>query len=1065
MLPPGPSRLERPQQPPSFRTSSDDHAAEALLQRRAAEISQVKPKGGLSRAFSTNNLKKGKNWDPAHILEVLTSWVSQSGSPGVAEALIAKLSASGVDLGLVGKQKSSILSRRKSLDGVDRTKLLRLAVQSNQYETVQVLCPLADPLALDTCLPLAIKTGNTPIAELLLRYGASLSQTAEGQDAFRQACSIPALSEMIKFILQSDGRPCSSLASQCMVDAVRAGSLITVLHLSRSVADGDFNQAEALQHAVKMGRKDIALAIIMGNKPPQLQGINQSFEILIDNPSLNAATKLQFAELLLCAGAQGEVVAQSLQGACDSQFYQMAGMLASYGVSIEYDNASVVKTAICRGQIDLVRSLLSPSAKLSPDLASSCVEIIPTHFREEDRYLLLYILLKKGAKGEPLDQMLVVAAKAGEIKTVELLLKPFFPNSRSQVQNSSQPQERHEVASPDYKDGEALRTAVLRMDKSMVEIILAAKPSPETILKIFSLTRNLPVTDRHEMVKVFLKGSTPGPGRHAALQDAISEADEIRDTALIEILLAHDADINYNYGAGLQAVIMRKDIDLLESLLQKASPQTAAARVPDAMMVQDTQARYAIVSCLLKVGAGIGAVEVAFALMDTLQEKTVDMKLLELLLKQGNADVNLPNVPVVNKAITVSESKVLDLILGIGKPSADTITNAIQEISTLPSTDGKTLKLKTALGLSKRHEDLSALLVTEVQSSLKTDPHQPSLSTLKYLLEAGADPNDHNASTLCHAVYAANSPITDCLLECQRRPSQAALGIALPHALHISDPMDRLSFTKKLIDAGALPLEVNRALIHAIGHYTEDLLLIGTLASAADTADGEALALSVSKESIGVVDLLLTRSQQSQDARNTALGKVMSVRDRALRRNMCHRLLTTGISAEVSSNSLRIAAHDGDIELCKALMSHGAIIDAQTIIEACRGGNAELLEALLHKEGNFVHKRTLERGFQAATEVGDLNKRAVIFEKLLKRGVSGEPVDAQLLSAARYGEAGHECLRVLLEGGADPNFNQGEAVIQATRTAFLRNLELLLGLWDNDSKQVIPLDGQDKMWN
>lgn len=112
----------------------------------------------------------------------------------------------------------------------------------------------------------------------------------------------------------------------------------------------------------------------------------------------------------------------------------------------------------------------------------------------------------------------------------------------------------------------------------------------------------------------------------------------------------------------------------------------------------------------------------------------------------------------------------------------------------------------------------------------------------------------------------------------------------------------------------------------------------------------------------------------------------------------------------------------------------------------------EVVEVLLRASGP-VQKDTIERGFQAATEVSDLNKRAEIFEKLLKRGVSGEPVDAQLLSAARSGEPGHEVLRVLLSAGADPNYHNGEAVVAATSSAFVRNLQLLLGLWDDDGIQ------------
>lgn len=1068
-----PRRLERPQQVPSYRTPSDDQTAEDLLQRHASEVSSGRPKSGLQRAFSTSNLKKGKNWEPSHVFEVLTQWISTSGSAGVTEALIAKLTASGVDLSANTVQKTGMLSRRKSMDGlVDRTKLLKLAVANGQFETVQVLLPFSDPNSRDICIPTAIRHGNTPITELMLQYGANVGKTAEGQDAFRQACSVPMLSGMIKLILQSDGLPGPALASQAMTDAVRVGCLETVQHLSRStITDGDFNQAEALQLAVSMGRRDLALTIVQGNKSPRPPGVSHAFGNLTHNQDLTPAIKLDLAELLLCAGARGDALSYALKVACDSHFYEMASLLASYGVSIEYEDASVLKKAIQNGQIDLVRSLLNESSSLSPALASDCVSSIPSQVSVEERYLLLNLLLRKGAKGRPLDEMLIVAAEVGDIASVELLLKPYFPgtaaavNGNGHVPNGRKPSgrayETHEVASPDYKDGEALRTAVHRIDTRMVGKILAGRPSAATLSKVFPLTRSLTAVDRYEMVDLFLKGALSGPPLHAALQDAIAEDRSKRDDNLIKLLLEHNADVNFNHGAGLRSVIMQGDVPLLKMLMAKASPQTAAAQLAPIMDTkwESDRARFDMVALMINAGAAVGTEDVAAALLKTMkQTPSVDLSLFRLLLEYGNADVNNTRLPIITTAVNKTDHQIFMLLLDCGKPSPDTISRALTEISALPSLDDKMLKMRCAFQHSRRNEDLGSLLTAEIQSLIRNKARQPTHSTLKLLLERGADPNEYKGAALCYAVSAANTPLSDILLECQSPPTTESLSAALPHALKIPDPMDRLSFTKKLIAAGAAPLEINRGLVHSIGHYTEDISLLSVLAAAADTSDGEALALAVSKEAPDVVNLLLGRAKHSTGSKDSALNRAMSVKDRAVRRNMCQRLLKDGISRNVASTALETAARDGDIDLGNILMVHGASISSnngQAIIEACRGGSAEVVEVLLRTEGS-VHKRTLERSFQAATEVRDLNKRAVIFEKLLRRGVSGEPVDSQLVSAARYGEPGHEVLRVLLAAGGDPNFNSGEAVVAAASTAFMGNLEILLGLWDEEGRQKRP---------
>lgn len=1064
VLPPAPARLERPTRPPSFRTPADDHTAESLLHKRAQEISQVRPKSGLSRAFSTNNLKKGKNWEPSHILEVLASWISQSGSPGVVEALIAKLSAAGFDLGAMQQQKSSILSRRRSVDSsMDRARLLKLAVQNNQLETVKVLLPHADTLSLDICLPPAIRAGNIQMVEALIRYGASPSQTPEGQDAFRQACSAPYLSDMVGFMLQAITPPSQILASQSMVDATRAGCRDTILSLSRSFADGDHNQAEALQVAIGLGRRDLAIAIIMGNKPPQSEGVSAAFRTLVENHTLHPPTKLELMELLLCAGAKGDMVSHALQLACDSQFYDMANLLASYGVSIEYNEAYVLKSAISQGQIDLVRALLNGPSKLSATLASNCVSVIPPHVSNQDRYLVLDLLLRKGAKGTPLDEALVMAAEAGDGYCVDLLLRPFFPSPHNNLNSprtngSSKPQIPHEVASVDYQGGKALQNAVLRVDKAMVYRMLSAQPSPETLSAAFPLARNIPVPDRYEVVELFLKGALAGPSLHAALEGALGEDMATRDDELIRLLLAYGADINHNQGAALQSVIIQSDLQLLGNLLSKAVPQTAASQIPNIMSVADHRSRHGMMDLALRAGGSIGVEHVAYALYETLRESPVDMSLLHLVLQQGNANLNDPNYPAVKQAILNPDPKVLDLVLSLGKPSAETVTEGLNEIALLPSTEGKAWKLRSMMAKSRRGEDLGMLLAGEAQSLVQNSTHQPSFSALKELLDLGADPNAYDATSICRAVAGSNEMIFDMLAESSRPPTEASLALAMPHALHLSDPMDRLTFTKKLVSLGAPASEVNRALVHAIEAYAEDVSLISVLAESANTSDGEALKRAVQKESQELLDLLLSKTKHPDGARNTAFEKAMGVRDGAIRRNLCSRLLKSGISTDIASNALLVAARDGDLDLGNILMAHGATVSSkngQAIIEACRGGSVEAVEMLLRSEG-MVERITLERSFQAATEVGDLNKRALIFEKLLRRGVSGDPVHAQLLPAARYGEAGYEVLKVLLAAGADPNYNNGEALVSATQSALTRSLQLMLGMWDDAGRQKRP---------
>jgi ankyrin repeat protein len=727
------------------------------------------------------------------------------------------------------------------------------------------------------------------------------------------------------------------------------------------------------------------------------------------------------------------------------------------------DDASVLKDAIKREEHAFVESLLGGSS-ISPVLASECVSYIPKQTSPEMRSSMLKMLLRSGASGDPLHEMLIDATEAGDTACVGLLLKPYIRERTSMIgatpgldEGNQEPSFfRHAVASPDYKSGEALRTAVLRGDQLLVNALLEGRPSHDTLAKVFPLTSRLEPQDRYKMIELFLQGALAGPSLHSALQTALSEERTSRDGALIQLLLEHNADINYTQGAGLRTIISDLDIQLLAVLLQKASPQTAAARIADVMAVPDHKTRHDMVVLLLRAGAAIGASEVASALLRGLEESPVDMSLLRLLLQSGSADVNAFEGAIIQRAVRNPDPKVLELVLGLGKPNPESISRGLTELGPLPSTEGKTWKLKVILSKSSKQEDLGGMLVNEVQSLVKNRKRSPSFSTLKHLLDSGADTNAYGAAALHHAVRSSDTHIMDILFASESKPTSSSLGSALPHALRISDPMDRLTFTKRLVEAGAEPLELNRALIHAINTYKDDLSLLTVLADAADTADGEALSLAVSKESTDIADILLARTSHTEELRDATLQKALAITDREKRREICGIILKAGTSPANTSAALLIAARDGDLPLGDVLIAHGATISPKSpspIVEACRHGSTSILGVLL-KASPATDGAILKRGFQAATEVGDLNKRAVIFGMLLERGVKGEIVDMQLGSAARYGDDGYEILRVLLAAGADPDYNRGDAVVAATKSAFLRNLELLLGLWDEKQEQV-----------
>lgn len=637
---------------PAFKSPNDDSVADDILKRRRASSLQSQNGGGVKKAFS---LSRKSSFATKEIYDALDSHVTSAGNPGVAEALIEKLRLAGGDVNSpnVKTRPTFNVRRKSSTENFERSKILQTAIANGQIDMVSVLIPHADPFTLDAALPKALRSGNIKIVELLLQYGANVSQTPDGQDAFRQMCITGSQEDLVGLVLRSGGRPAPSFLSEAMIDAARKGCTGTVMRLSRSTADASFKHAEALKEAVSQCRVDVGLALLTGSNPPNLQGLNEAFSKLFTHPTIMPNEKIAFAEILLCAGAEGDVVSAALVQACTTQFYEMIDLLLGYGASIEFERAMVVRDAIEKHNTSLVQILLSEKTALSPAIASDLVQNIPKRISSDERQIFLSILLRRGATGQALDDALIDAVENRDVDCVKLLLTPHFSGSGKLQPKASHnlkkgPRsmvfERHAMADVNYKAGLALQLAVLSGNLSMVEFILAAKPSKETLVQVFPSIAQLPPNDRYHMAESLLSAGVSGPCVHSALQAAIDEVPPQRDERLIRLLLQHDGDSSINDAAPITSAIEHVDVDLLGALLKRRPTEKNAAKaLAQAMTVDDHNKRVQMVSLLLEAGAASAVKTVGEALIKVLQQTPTDLRLLDVLLKQGKADINLNN--------------------------------------------------------------------------------------------------------------------------------------------------------------------------------------------------------------------------------------------------------------------------------------------------------------------------------------------------------------------------------------------------------------------------------------
>lgn len=1043
---PPPSPLPRPEGVPSYRTPNDDTIAEDLLKRqRVAEShSEQQSPRSLSRAFTT----KKKGWEYKEIYNALVAHITSRGSPGVAEALVAKLQMVGGNLNLQQNKSrpGGLLSRRKSLDLAERSQILQIAVKNCQLELVEVLLPYADSLSLDTSLPIAIRAQHQPMVALLVRYGAGAAQTTDGQDAFRQACAVGGQAGIVGHILSGDGgRPPVSWLSQCMVEAARAGCAETVAQLSQSTADGSHDGAAALKTAIAMGRRDIALAIALGHRPPIQPGLNEAFEQLIQHQTIPPSEKMALIEILLCIGANGEPVASHLAMACDKALYEMVGLLVAYDAPLDYADAQAVKRAVSRGNLDMLRVMLGGSSRLGSAHATACLELLRKDLSPQDRRSYLELLLKEGASGERLDETLVECCEVDDVESVQLLVDPLSLTPDGMLK---QP---HALPSANHKGGLALQIALSKANVDVARAVLTHNaPSPDVLAHIFPTTQELSPVARHEMTELFLKAGLSGPAVQSALESAIMQGPPQRDDKLLALLLTACAgDSAVNDGRAINAAVSQQDVGLLESLLKAGPPPAvAASALLKAVAVDKSEIRYRMVELLLRAGAVHGGPAVSSAAASVVLKQPTDKSLLRLLLQSG-MDINGNDGSVVLHAAENPDLDVLRMIFELTRPSQPTLENTVKRFQKVPASDLKSEKLAMVLPAVQNRETIAQLLIHDLRALVSVPAKERNLSPIMILLANGADVNYKHGESLQIAVAAKSEPLFDLLLSAE--PDSKSMAFTMPVALRIREPTERLTFAKKILGRGIPPTEVNRALVFAVKTYRDDIALIEAMLAVADTQDGAVLLEAVKSEQGDVVELILAQKKFSQDILNMGFSQAVVGRNRRTRSLSCNSLLKAGASGEVVSDALLAAASDGDVDLGTILVQNGGSIEhrnGQAIIAACKSGSSDVLQMLLAGDGE-VPQAILQQCFQAATEIGDLQKREEIFKVLLELGVEGEIVHTQLISAARYGDAGTGLVVLLLKHGASPDYNDGEAVEKATRSASLDNLRVLLGLADS----------------
>lgn len=278
---------------------------------------------------------------------------------------------------------------------------------------------------------------------------------------------------------------------------------------------------------------------------------------------------------------------------------------------------------------------------------------------------------------------------------------------------------------------------------------------------------------------------------------------------------------------------------------------------------------------------------------------------------------------------------------------------------------------------------------------LREAARRGDIDHVRLLLAAGADPRAHNSIALTSASRNGHIDIVRILLDGGADPSRALAAAASGGHANI---------VRELLVADANQQGINRALEYAARHGHADIVRELLAAIDADPASMNTALLEAARH--GNVDIVRI-------------------------------LLDAGADPEIMNTALLEAARDGYIFTVRDLLDAGAVPN-RDIIDQAR--NTEIKELLEKAQANRLRKIKRARmppndKLQIAINIGDIAE----VERLLARGA--DPT-LGIITAATNGRA--DIVRVLLDAGADANYQDGRALEAASMEGYTDIVRMLL---------------------
>ncbi len=998
----------------------DRHSArDILIRNRHQDPEFPDPSKSLRNKFKPKQVQERladtATWrfEPHELSLALRQVVAEEemGSAGVAKALIDL----GADVNTVVKrvQRSKLRGSRVEAEPINYA---QIATSHNNLDMVYLFAtiPVA-PANLVAALEQAVEQNLPRIVLALLQLGVNWS--ARGESILGKA--ITSQSPMlVRYLLRSRSTADGDLLTKSLPSAVQQGQIEIVSLLVTYGACTTVEHLSGLRKAVQLQRNDMVLAIMKGvDSNGRSQIASSVIGDAFSTSSLRGIDEQRLLiDILLCAGARGDSVAQVLVHVVRAHHGSIAKLLIKHGANLQFNNAEALRLAVASMDFNILPTLLL--GEVPKGVAGSVMDETPHNCSDNKTYAMISLLIAKGARGRPLDRALVQAIQHGRLRTAGLLL-----DHRADVNvNRCQP----------------IRMAVTGSDVVTLKILLIkGRPDPTLMQDLLPLVPQTPLAVKLAMVESIINAA----GQHqidiAVLNDTLLDAlrrpsqDEIEGflMPLVELLVTRGASVDAQRGKCFRLAAETGSMKLMELLISSMSDPTALSpAVKVSRKMGDPNRRRDFLFTLAKHGAK--GREIDQALVDSIEEISFDEGLLQVLL--SNADLEYLGGRPLIAAMQLPSASFVASIIDTGRTSRKVRLDAWQTLYE-PGVKQRREKANLLLqaGIGQAGHDKA--LVQEVSD--RRDPH-----IVKLLLDQKASCDYDGGKSLALAIRYHDGDILEQLVSnCSNHRTLQAM---VPNASAVQEAQTRLRCLSLLIDGGATGKPLSQALLQEVEsseHRAPQVIqLLVDHGAQVDYLDGKAIKFAISAP----LDVDILKILVSTTASSRLMATLISLalkHPQDVRLSLLQLLLSQDVDEVWLNEALVMMVSEGITAqpTIGLLLKHGASVDydrAQAIKIAARAKSIPILNSLLKQNPNH---ELLEEAIPAAMQLPPrpsaltfaerLHTVRLLTQKLNTPSAANEP----LVQAVE--EEDNTLIEYWIMCGANPNFRKGKCVVIATQ--------------------------------